>query len=186
MSSSYVINGILCEIPHAWGDSVLLLTDIDRNQLTAFCVSRRAIRCRKMLKVSPRIPGYPCALSKSISHNILRIMLYPSAFRLRSARDIAPRHRSGHRLDIARDIASTSLGTASLDCEAWASSRKLAVYHALHPDSPAPRYQEKRGFKRSNVHLMKNLRMNMSLSDSSRHRYIPPPVVSLRIESASE
>ncbi len=42
------------------------------------------------------IPGYPCAFRKAISHNSLRILFYPSAFRLRSihrsARGIAPRH----------------------------------------------------------------------------------------------
>ena len=84
---------------------------------TAFCVSRRAIHCRKMLKVSPRIPR---AFSKSISHNILRKMLYPSAplgaspsaFRLRSLRHRSLRHRS-----VQRSAAqyNAPLGTPPLD-----------------------------------------------------------------------
>ncbi len=71
-------------------------------------ILRKLLHDLDLEKCSRYLPGYPCAFSKSISHNILRILLYPSA-----PLGTSPRHFGS-----AQYIAP--LGTASLDCETWA------------------------------------------------------------------
>jgi len=73
------------------------------------------------------LPGYPCAFSKSISYNILRIMLYPSA-----PLGTSPRHFGFAQY-------GAPLGTASLDCETWVNGYGNRI-RIVVPISPTRRW----------------------------------------------